>query len=907
MNSPNAPALRLAPYTSPPITEAETRLPPRISCRFAFVAFAAAVAAGPCAQAERPFDFAATPGKLPKAVTPSAYRIDLVTDVDGLKFTGSEEIDIAVAAPTDAVIVNQNGLAIASVALKGEDGAKAAVTLDEKAQTATFKFPHALSAGPHTLAVAYSGPIIAQPAGLYYNDYEAGGAKKRMLVTQFESTDARRMFPGWDEPAFKATYTLSAVLPASFRAISNMPVASEQPAGAGLKKVTFGTTPKMSSYLLVLVAGEIDRINQKAADADIGVDTVAGKAEQGRYALDTASKILPYYNDYFGVKYPLPKLDLIAIPGNFAAGAMENWGGITYIDNALLFDPKTSSEGTKQAIFTVVAHEMAHQWSGDLVTMAWWDNIWLNEGFASWMETKASDHFNPDWHVWLRAHADVERAMAEDSRRSTHPIQQVIKDESEADSAFDDITYLKGQSFIRMIETYLGEATFRDGMRRYMAAHAYSNSTTADLWNALEAASGKPVKQIAAGFTEQPGIPLVEVKTSCAGGETTATLTEGRYTINDPAAAKLTWQVPVAIGQVGEAPQSILLGGSPQTIKFPGCGKPVKANVGDVGYYRVRYDMADLKALSAAYKQMDPADRVNLLGDVWAMAEAGRDTPDHFLDLTKRLSGETDLAVWTQVLASLREIDDLERGSPDRAAFRAYARGLLNPVLAQVGWDAKPNEMPDVTLLRSSLIRTLARFEDPAVVAEARKRFAAFVADPSSLPPSMQDAVLAAVGYGADKTIYDQLHELGRKANSTETLLRYYGALGGAHDPALIAETVGITQTNEILPGRVNRFIGAAASGSDNPELVWKLFLTKRKAVLDKLTPMQAAGLMPMVAGASSDPKIAEELKTLPESNISSGARHDADKAVEDITFKSNFKARLVPAISHWLKGEATN
>jgi aminopeptidase N len=860
------------------------------------------------ANAENPFDFAATPGKLPKTVVPSAYRIDLKPNLESLAFTATEEVDIAVAKPTDSVTLNSNGLTIKEVELKGEDGAKATVTIDEKAQSATFHFPHALKAGTHTLSIAYSGPITAQPAGLYYNDYEAAGAHKRMLVTQFEATDARRMFPGWDEPAFKATYSLSVTLPATFRAISNTPVAHEEPAGPAEKKVTFGTTPKMSSYLVVLVAGELDRINASAADTDIGVDTVAGKAEQGRYGLDAATKILPFYNDYFGVKYPLPKLDLIAIPGNFAAGAMENWGGITYIDNDLLFDPKTSSEGTKQSIFLVVAHEMAHQWSGDLVTMAWWDNIWLNEGFASWMETKATDHFNPSWNIWLRAHADVETAMGMDARRTTHPIQQVIKDDSEADSAFDSITYLKGQSFIRMIETYLGEATFRDGMRHYMAAHAYSNSTTADLWTALEAASGKPVKQIAAGFTEQPGIPLVEVKTACAGGQTTATLTQGRFTINDPKAAKLTWQVPVSIGLAGDAaPQAVLLDARPQTVTFAGCGKAVKANVGDVGYYRVQYDDANLKALSASYKQMAAADRVNLLGDVWAMAEAGRATPDKFLELTKQLNGETELVVWTQVLGSLREIDDLERGAADRPAFRAYARGLLNPVLARVGWDARPDDTPDVVLLRSSLIRTLGRFEDPAVVAEARKRFTAFVADQSTLPPSLQDAVLSVVGYSADKTIYDQLHALGRNAKSTETVLRYYNALGGAHDPALIAETVGITQTDEITAGRVNRFIGAAAASSDNPALVWKLFLAKRKAVMDRLTPMQRASVLPSIAGASSDPVIGEELGKLPDSNVSSGARHDADKAVEDIGFKSSFKARLVPAVSSWLKGQATN
>jgi aminopeptidase N len=863
------------------------------------------------ARAEKPFDFMATPGKLPKTVVPSAYRIDLKPDLDKLTFTGKEEVDINVTKPTDAVTLNSNGLMFQFAGVKGDEEGKyptIAIDLDSKGQTATIRFPRPLGVGPHTLVIAYSGPITAQPAGLYYNDYDVAGAHKRMLVTQFEATDARRMFPGWDEPSFKATYSLSVTLPASFRAISNTPVAHEEPAGAAEKKVTFGTTPKMSSYLVVLVAGELDRINQAAAEADIGVDTVAGKAEQGRYGLEDAAKILPYYNDYFGVKYPLPKLDLIAIPGNFAAGAMENWGGITYIDNDLLFDPKTSSEGTKQAIFNVIAHEMAHQWSGDLVTMAWWDNLWLNEGFASWMATKATDHFNPSWKVWLRSHVETDTAMDMDSRRTTHPIQQQIKDESEADSAFDSITYLKGQAFLRMIETYLGEDTFRDGMRHYMAAHAYSNSTTADLWAALEASSGKPVQQIAAGFTEQPGIPLVEVKTACVGGSTTATLTQGRFTINDPKAAKLTWQVPVSIGLAGDtAPRAVLLGDKPQTVTFAGCGKPVKANVGDVGYYRVQYDDANLKALSASYKQMDAADRVNLLGDVWAMAEAGRETPDKFLELTKQLNGETELVVWTQVLGSLRDIDDLERGAADRPAFRTYARGLLNPVLARVGWDAKPDDTPDVVLLRSSLIRTLGRFEDPAVVAEARKRFAAFVADQSTLSPSLQDAVLTVVGYSADKKIYDQLHELGRNAKSTETLLRYYGALGGAHDPALIEETVGITQTDEITAGRVNRFIGAAAAASDNPELVWKLFLGKRKAVMDKLTPMQRAGVLPYIAGASSDPAIGEELNKLPESNVSSGARHDADKAIEDIGFKSGFKARLVPAVSSWLKGQATN
>jgi aminopeptidase N len=863
--------------------------------------------AAPGAFGEKPFDFALTPGKLPKDIRPSAYRIDLKTDLDKLTFTGSEEVDITVTDPTTAVTLNSNGLAYQHIALVGEDGATATVALDAKAETATLRFPHTLAAGKHTIRIDYSGPIRAQPAGIYYADYDSPASHKRMLVTQFEATDARRMFPGWDEPVFKATYTLSVVVPASYRAVSNTPVTREEPAGNGLKKVSFATTPKMSSYLLALVAGETDRITGSAAGTEIGVVAAAGKGEQGRYGLEAAEKILPYYNDYFGVKYPLPKLDLIAIPGNFAAGAMENWGAITYIDNDLLFDPATSSEGTRQAVFSVIAHEMAHQWSGDLVTMAWWDNIWLNEGFASWMDSKASDHFNPDWKVWLRSHAETDQAMEDDARRTTHPIQQPIRDESEADSAFDDITYLKGQAFIRMIETYLGEETFRDGMRRYMAAHAYSNSTTADLWAALEQASGKPVMKIAAGFTEQPGIPLVKVEVACSAGETVATLTQDRFTIHDPTAKKLSWHVPVTLGRPGEASQSLLLDDKKETVKLAGCGKPVKANIGDVGYYRVQYDDANFKALTEAFRQLPPADRVNFLGDAWAMVEAGRIEPDRFLALTRRLSGETELAVWTEALKDLREIDALERGSPDRPAFRDYARTLLAPVLVQVGWDSKPSDTPDVVLLRSSLIRTLGRFGDPAVIAEAKKRFQAFLANPASLPPSQQDAVLAVVGYTADQQTWDQLHKLGLAATSTETRLRYYGALAGAGDPALIKQTVAIAGTDEITAGRVNRFLAGAAASSDDPDLVWKLLQPEREAVIGKLTGQQASGFLPSVAGSSFNPAVAEELKSLPESNSSAGARHEADQAAEEITFRADLRTRLLPAVSNWLKTGITN
>jgi aminopeptidase N len=863
------------------------------------------------AGAEQPFSFEATPGKLPKGVVPVAYRIDLTPNVDTLAFTGREQVDIVVAAPTDTITLNASALTFTSVVMLGQGGAKAEVTLDEKSETAAFKFPHQLAAGRHTLEIDYSGSIIAQPHGLYYNDYDTPQGRQRMLITQFEATDARDMFPGWDEPVFKATYKLSVVLPNSFAAVSNTPIEKEEPAGADgkgkpLKKVTFGLTPKMSSYLLVLAAGPLERIHEAAAAAETGVWTVIGKSEQGQYALHAAAQILPYYNDYFAVPYPLPKLDLIAVPGNFSAGAMENWGGITFIDNNLLFDAATSSPETREAIYSVVAHEMAHQWSGDLVTMAWWDNTWLNEGFATWMAAKATDHFNPSWEIWLRARASKEDAMALDALRTTHPIQQKIADESEIGGAFDSISYKKGAAFIRMIETYLGEATFRDGMRRYMKAHAYSNSTTADLWAALEAASGKPVSKIAAGFTEQPGIPLIQVATACSKGKTVATLTQDRFTIHDPSATKLTWQVPVAIGTVGgAAPRTLLIGDKPQSVSFAGCGAPVQANFGDVGYYRVHYDEAGLKALAASYPSLPAANRATLTADQWAMVQAGRSDIAGYLDLTRHLGGETELVVWNNVIGALRQIDDLTRGTPEREAFHAYARQLLHPVLDRLGWEPRPDEPSEASLLRSDAIEMLGRLGDDDVIAESRRRFATFLENPASLPPTIRAAVVTTVGRYADQATYDQLRALGKAASGTEEKLRYYYALASAQTPALIDQDIQIALTDEISNGRVNRFLAYAARESGDAERVWNGLLGNLDPILQKLGRVPGAGgrsrLLPSVAGASLQPETAAALLTQPETQSSIGARKDADRAVEDISAKVEFRQRLLPALAVWL------
>ena len=466
----------------------------------------------------------------------------------------------------------------------------------------------------------------------------------------------------------------------------------------------------------------------------MGVVTVAGKREQGRYALASAIDILRYYNDYFGVKYPLPKLDLIAVPGS-VGGAMENWGGIVFNESILLFDPSSSPDALRRGIFGVLAHEMAHQWFGDLVTMGWWNDLWLNEGFASWMQNKAADKLHPDWQVWLNNAASKQVAMDVDARRTAHPIQQAIADESEAESVFDSITYSKSQAFIRELENYLGAEKFRDGIRRYMAAHAYSNATTADLWQALQTASGKQVAAIAAPYTEQPGVPLIVSSASCVNDRQRLTLRQERFTRGAGAAdarAQL-WEIPIAFGPPGAKEPSgvVLMQGKTMQIAAGRCGEPIKLNFGDAGYYRVQYDSATEAALAKAIETMAPADRVNLLADNWALVEAGRITVDPYFRLVNAVADDRNRAVWERVMGTIGRLDDLERGLPGRPAFQAYARSRLRPPFERLGWDRAAGESEDNTILRAKLIGELGALGDDAVLAEAKRRFAVVCEGPA--------------------------------------------------------------------------------------------------------------------------------------------------------------------------------
>ena len=856
--------------------------------------------------AEKPFDFNATPGKLPKHVVPEEYAIRITPDFRKLTFTGSETIKLDIRKPTRELTLNALEMEIAGASVDSKALPKSALKLDPKQETLTITLSAELPVGSHTLALTFSGRINQQGQGLYHAPYtDLTGAKKVMLGTQFEATDARRMFPCWDEPIFRARFQLTAIVPEEMTAVSNMPIEREAKVPGG-KELRFATTPSMPSYLNVLCIGELDMIEKRSHGVLHRVVATRGKAELGHYALESSTQITEYYNDYFGTPYPLPKLDEIAVPGGFG-GAMENWGGITYFESRLLFDPERSSSATKQGIYEVVAHEIAHQWFGNLVTMAWWDNLWLNEGFASWMGSKATAKFNPDWEVWLqrdvprnptrRVGISKETAMESDARSTTHPIQQPVATEAEASSAFDDITYNKGQSFLRMLESFLGEGTFRDGMRKYIARHKFSNTTTADLWNALEEASGKPVSEIAANWTEQPGFPIVHVTRSEEGK---VTLKQERFTINYPEAPALEWKIPLTYKVSGAAkPATLLMTSRTAELTDIPSDRALKLNIDGAGNYRVQYDEVSWKLLIAELPKLSSPDRVNLLSDAWALVQANRAPLSLYLELVEKLPSLTELAEREQVITALGLIGGLI-GEDGKAAFQRYARSVLRPSWDALGWEPQPGEGFRNARLRVSLLTALAAFDDTEIVAGCRNRFDAFLKNPKSLAADLRPAVLSVIGRYADDATWKKLHERGLKTTSIEEKQNYYNALACAADPRLAEKTLQIALTDELPTSSAVYLVARVARDGGHADLAWKFAKPNMKALLAKSDALGVLSYAPSLFTFFSDRARIKELEAYAKSDLPSAAAREVEKARDEISFRADFRKRLVEQIAAW-------
>ena len=863
----------------------------------AFAAPAPAPASGSAA--------ASTTTQLPRGVRPLHYDIALVPDAQASRFTARVAIDLEVAAATSSITLNAADLAFAGATLTAKNGVPqtARIAVDEEAQTATFRFARPLAKGRYRLAIDYSGVIGTQAAGLFSLDYDGEAGKRRALFTQFENSDARRMVPSWDEPAYKASFALEATVPAGEMAVSNMPVRSTTPLPDGRVRVCFADSPKMSTYLLFFALGDFERATASVDGTELGVVTRRGALPQAAFALDASKAILREYNDYFGMRYPLPKLDNVAGPGRSQFfSAMENWGAVFTFEYALLLDPKISTQSDKQEIFITAAHEMAHQWFGDLVTMAWWDDLWLNEGFASWMESRTTARLHPEWNTALNAVGVRDGAMVRDSVATTHPVVQHVETVEQASQAFDEITYSKGEAVIRMLEAYVGEDAWRRGVRSYMREHAYGNTVSNDLWRQIERAAAKPVTAIAHDFTLQPGVPLIHVADPvCKDGRSTVALVQGEFSRDRPARKPLSWRVPVIAQIAGGAAQGrTLVAGGKGSVSLPGCGAMV-VNAGQSGYYRTLYAPKSFGQLAGAFAGLAPIDQLGLLADSWALGMAGLQPASSFLDLAQATPPGADPQVWGRIAATFAAFHAQYAGDPaGQQRFDAYALARLAPVMADIGWNAVANEATPRTNLRAQLIEVLGHLGDPATLREARRRYAAMASDPQAVPAALRKSILAVVAAHADAPTWDALRAAARAEASPLVRDTMYGLLATANDPALAARALALAITGE--PGET---IGAemiSTVAETHPDLAFDFALANMAAVNERIDASSRSRFFPALARGSSDPDMVGKVRRYAEANLAPEARRDAETAVAAIQDRLKVRGERVPEIDGWLK-----
>ncbi len=847
-------------------------------------------------------EVAAHPGRLPGGAEPRHYEISLEPDAAALTFKGRTTIDIAVQRATDTVVLNAADLAISSARVDGNT--VGAVALDAAAQTATLRFEQSLAAGEHRLSLEYTGRIYTQATGLFAVDYPAAGGSRRMLSTQFEVGDARRFAPMWDEPSAKATFALEVVIPKDQSAYSNMPAVSSREAD-GKQTIRFATSPKMSSYLLHLTVGDLERISRTVAGVEIGVVTRRGASETGRFALDSAVEILPWYNEYFGMPYPLPKLDMIAVPGSsqfFAA--MENWGAIMYFEQALLMDPRLSSESDRLNVYDAVAHEMAHQWFGNLVTMTWWDDLWLNEGYATWMAEKAASTLHPQWNTPLLAVKwSREYALRSDASDATHPIVRPVPSVEAANQAFDSIAYNKGSAVVRMLESSLGETGFRDGIRRYMRQYAYGNAVTDQLWSELAAATNRPVIDIARDFTLQPGVPLVMAETArCESGRSRVALTQQRFETGTPSLSRTTWRIPVTLQAADSlATASALLGkdGAPVNVEVAGCG-PIIVNAGQTGYFRTQYSDAGFAKIRENFGHIAEVDRLGLLNDASALAKAGRINSTSYLELASVVPSDSHPVLLLQLVEEFDAIDRLMTGSARQADWRSFARRRLRPVFDRIGWLPVEGEIQAVSLLREALIRTLGRLEDPSVLAGARDKFARASKDTGAMPASIHDAVLEVVATHADAATWEEIHSRALAAQEPAEKQQLFAALGHALDPVLAERALDLSLEPETPTVAVAGIIRNVAI--DHPAEAFEFAERHEQAVLAHVEGSSRWAYIPTLATTSTDLALADKVQTYAERSVPADARESSRTIVASIRIRAGVKERQTPALESWLQ-----
>ncbi len=755
--------------------------------------------------------------RLPKTVVPEHYSLYLVPDLKAATFTGEETIDVTLAEPAKTITLNAIEITFKSVTATAAGGpaATGTVSLDAEKQQATFTFPTELPAGKVKLAIAYTGILNNELRGFYLSKT----AKRNYAVTQFEATDARRAFPSFDEPAFKATYDISLTVDAGDTVISNTNMTSDKPAGAGLHTVTFATTPKMSTYLVAFLVGDFKCVSGEADGTPIRACATPGQEEKGRFAVSAAEYILHWYNNYFGIKYPMPKLDMIGIP-DFEAGAMENFGAITYRETDFLIDEKTASLGQKKEVASVVAHEMAHQWFGDMVTMQWWDNIWLNEGFATWMETKPIADWHPEWHYSQDDAVGLDGTLNIDSTPTTHAIRAKADTPAEIGEMFDGISYGKGGAVLSMVENYLGKETFRQGVHNYLKAHLYANATAEDFWNAQTATSKKPVDKIMESFVAQPGVPLI---TFTGDGKGKVEATESRFYLNPQAAPTggkaQTWTIPVCFK--AEAKDCELLSGASGTLNVP-AAPFLFADAGGKGYYRAEYPKPVYDSIVAhAESSLTPEERISLLGDEWAMMRSGHGTVGDYLDLVAAVKNDPSEIVLSDALGKMNAIEARIATDAEREELHAWLRREFSPAYKALG-PFTNDESQDKHEMRALLFGLLGRAKDPVILAESKAMAEKYLADPASVDPEIAQSALGIAADNGDAALYDRFLALSESTKDPAIHTQALFLTATFNDPALAKRTL-----DSVAEGKVKNqdswiLLSILLQNPDTRELAWK-------------------------------------------------------------------------------------
>ncbi|MCV0430232.1 M1 family metallopeptidase [Nitrosopumilus sp.] len=820
-------------------------------------------------------------------VIPKNYQLTFEPNLTKFTFVGNEILFADCKKPTNTITMDCAELKIKScyVKYKGKIIKSHAKTNEEK-EKLEIKLSEKIK-GNLSIEIEFEGILNDRLLGFYRSQYVQNGKTKYLATTQFEAADARRAFPCWDEPEAKATFDISIIADNKFSAISNMPVKSKKKIG-NKTLYHFSKTPIVSTYLIYLGVGEFEYLTGKIGKIQIRVVTTKGNKSKGKFSLELGKKLLTSYEKYFGIKYPLPKLDLIAVP-DFAAGAMENWGAITFRETILLYDPKTSSTRTKQFIAEVISHEIAHQWFGNLVTMKWWNDLWLNESFATFMATKFVDKFYPEWDLWNQFVEDAMNvAMGLDSLKTTHPIDVVVNSPAEIREIFDAISYDKGGCVLRMLEHYVGEPNFQKGLKKYLSDFKYQNARGQDLWNAIGKASKMPVSSMVNTWLKQPGFPLVEINQD----GNTLKLKQKRYLLEpEKKFSKGLWSIPLSLGLESEISTKLFTKKS-MTVKLPRNTLGFVANYGRKGFYRVKYDegiLLDLKML-VDDKRIPAIDRWAIQNDLFSLCVSGDEQVRNYLDFSDAYFEEDSYLASVNVAHNLASLYFRSFDEPFAEEIRGYAVNYFRKILFNLGWVPQKSDKHTDALLRGFAISVLGKMNDDDVTDEALRRYKKFLKSPGSIHPDLIEPICSIAAWNGNSKTHSELTKLYKTAKTMEEKLRFLGALCGFKDKKLLLKSLNFSQTTHVRSQNMQLPIMKVAANPYGEKVLWP-WLKKNWKKINKKVGHGNPLFNRIVASIASvtDDSMEKEIKTFFKKNPTPGTERTQSQTLERIRINSKF------------------